>query len=183
VERDLMAIFCALGRHSVDSRGIRNGKYEFARCQRCSCDLMRSGSDWKRVPRGFKVVWKPKEGAGSAIGPAGMAAIGRQVDLRGVTVVGERSYGSQRFALVVLNAKDQRSYTGMVDQLGTSAQIAGDMENSSLIARASALKPRQAPPRARVSDMLTSDKRDAFGWEKTYVPPKTIAQPQGRRRG
>jgi hypothetical protein len=172
-----MGISCALGRHDVVARGIRNGKYEFGRCLRCACDMMRADADWKRVPRGFKVVWRPKGSEGSAVQAAGAAAIGRQVDLHGVTVVGERSYGAQRFALVVLNAKDQRSYRGMVDQLGTSGQISSAMENRSLIGRASAMSPRQAP--ARVSDMLTSE-RDAFGWEKAYAspkaaPPKAIA--------
>jgi hypothetical protein len=165
-----MAISCALGRHDVVARGIRNGKYEFGRCLRCACDMMRAESDWKRVPRGFKVVWKPAGAERSAGVLPGTAAIGRQVDLHGVTVVGERSYGAQRFALVVLNARDQRSYRGMVDQLGTSGQISSAMENSSLIARASAVTPRQAP--ARVSDMLTSE-RDAFGWEKAYAAPKS----------
>jgi hypothetical protein len=172
-----MAISCAIGRHEVVARGIRNGKYEFGRCLRCACDMMRSERDWKRVPRGFKVVWRPQVAGGSAVAQPGAAAIGRQVDLRGVTVVGERSYGAQRFALVVLNAKDQRSYGGMVDPLGTSGQISSAMENRSLIARPSAVSPRQAP--ARVTDMVASE-RDAFGWERAYeapkpAPPKAIA--------
>ncbi len=167
-----MGISCALGRHEVVARGIRNGKYEFGRCLRCACDMMRSEADWKRVPRGFKVVWKPSGAEGSPV-RAGAAAIGRQVDLHGVTVVGERSYGAQRFALVVLNARDQRSYRGMVDQLGTSGQISSAMENRSLLARASPMSSRQAP--ARVSDMVAGE-RDAFGWEKAYAAPKAIPQ-------
>ena len=137
-----MAISCLFGRHSVHARGIRNGKYEFARCHHCSCDLMRSGENWKRVPRGYQVVWKPRGTEGSGQVSPGAAAVGRQVDLHGVTVVGERNYGSQRFALVVLNPSDSRSYSGMVDDLGTSGDIAGAMENKSAIGRARLLSTR-----------------------------------------
>ena len=171
-----MGISCALTGHYVTTRGIRNGKYEFGRCQRCSCDLMRSDSSWKRVPRGFKVVWRPAGAGALAHQAPGAAAIGREVDLRGVTVVGERSYGSQRFALVILNSKDQKSYRSMVDQLGTSGHIAESMESrGSLIGRA---RVSESVERTRgVTDMLVTNKQDRFEWEEPS-PPARRALPQ-----
>jgi hypothetical protein len=169
----VVALSCAIGRHLVEDCGIRNGKYEFARCGRCSCDLMRSNGNWKRVPKGFKVVWKPK-GAGVSAGPAaGSAAIARQVDLHGVTVVGERSYGSQRFALVVLNGRDQRSYRGMVDQLGTSARISQEMEKRTRLPKPSSIK-RPAEQPKRIQDMVGKLSPDAFEWEQAYVAPSGV---------
>lgn len=125
-----MAIACLLGRHAIAQAGVRNGAYEFARCERCRCDLMRArGRSWRRVPKGFKVVWKPRSDGSGEIAAAGSGAIAREVDLRGVTVVGERTLGAQRFALVILNARDERDYTAMADPLEMDgprrARIAG----------------------------------------------------------
>lgn len=143
-----MAIACMLGRHTVVERGVRNGSYEFARCDRCRCDLMRGESrPWERVPKGFKVVWRPRAGDGNI--PAGTAAFAREVDLRGVTVVGERTYGAQRFALVVLNAKDERDYGAMVDPLGMDGPVAARIAQP----RAQSASPREPAPR-HVLDML-----------------------------
>lgn len=155
-----MAIACLLGRHAIVARGVRNGSYEFARCDRCRRDLKR-GHDgvWKRVPKGFRVVWKPRTGEGSEdIVPAGTAAFAREVDLRGVTVVGARTYGAQRFALVVLNANDERDYAALVDPLGMDGPVAAR------IARPGPSRARRAPEatRADLSDVLgASDPFDA----------------------
>lgn len=162
-----MAIACLLGRHAIVDRGVRNGSYEFARCDRCRCDLMRNESrPWERVPKGFKVVWKPRTSEGAhagGIAPAGAAAFGRQVDLRGVTVVGERTYGAQRFALVVLNANDDRDYRAMVDPLGMDGPVAARVAQPGL---SRPRPPAKVARRESVFDMLvrseTADAETAF---------------------
>lgn len=122
-----MPIACLLGRHAIVQAGVRNGTYEFARCDRCRCDLMRTDTrSWERVPKGFKVVWKPRGPNGHAgeIAAPGSATFAREVDLHGVTVVGERTMGAQRFALIILNARDERDYGAMVDPLGMDGPVA-----------------------------------------------------------
>jgi hypothetical protein len=121
-----MAIRCALGMHVVISRGVRNGHHVFGRCDRCGVDMTLSKSGWAPVPKGFRVVWRPRtELTGPKSGPPpGTAAFAKEVDLQGVTVLGERSYGGQRFALVVLNQRDERDYRLLSDQLGTTGEVA-----------------------------------------------------------
>lgn len=145
-------------------RGVRNGQYEFGRCNRCSVDMMRRDAGWKPVPKGFRIVWRPR-GAANDGSAAGEAAFAQQVDLRGVTVVGERSYGGQRFALVVLNQSDMRSYRALTDQVGTCGNVARQVE-----ARASGrrmgrpLREAQEPPqRLQLEDLLLSGKARARG--------------------
>lgn len=153
-----MAITCLLGRHEVVSRGVGNGAYEFGRCLRCACDLMRSGRDWKRLPKGYKIVWKPKDGPRAGAVQHDAAAVGREVDLKGVTVVGERRCGAQRFALVVLNAKDGRDYGSMLDRLGTDGINGRMMRKSSAGSPRALLKPREAA--ARVGDLMPKEAPD-----------------------
>ncbi len=167
-----MAISCIFGRHSVADRGVRNGQHEFGRCDRCRCDMMRNGSAWKRVPKGYKVVWRPRTGNALADEVAGQAAVGREVNLKGVTVVGERRYGAQRFALVILNANDERSYAGGVDRLGTSGAVAAQMEIR-IPATASVVKPHETG--GRLSDMV--DKEQLFDWERKSQAQKALNQP------
>lgn len=147
-----MAIACMLGRHAIEQAGVRNGRYEFARCDRCRCDLMRAGDRaWERVPRGFKVVWKPRADGSGEIAAPGSAAFAREVDLRGVTVVGERMLGAQRFALVILNARDEKNYGAMVDPLGMDGPVAAQ------IARPGARRPVTNERAASVYDMLMAN--------------------------
>lgn len=165
-----MAIACLLGRHAIVDRGVRNGSWEFARCDRCRCDLMRKQArSWQRVPRGFKVVWKPKAAGG--VEPAGAAAFGRQVDLRGVTVVGERTYGAQRFALVVLNAQDERDYSAMVDPLGMDGPVAARVARPSL----SRQRP-EAPRQESVFDMIAKSGTVAGGGGRQSAPRQFHSQ-------
>lgn len=163
-----MSIACALGRHVVVDRGVSNREHQFGRCGRCSCDLVRVGSAWKRVPKGFKVVWRPRTGSAEADVSAGQAAIGREVDLKGVTVVGERAYGAQRFALVILNAKDDRSYAGSTDRLDAPGAIAAQMENRLHRFAPASVEPKQESK--RVSEMVQI--RDEFDWERN-IPSRT----------
>ena len=156
-----MGILCMIGGHRPVVRGVRNMQREFGRCDRCRCDLMRDGSGWKPVPKGYKVVWRPRTGNEVADQSAGAAAVGREVTVNGV-VVGERSYGSQRFALVRLNADDQRSYRNGVDNLGTHGAVALQMESR---AKTKSFEPKApAPaPRRSLTDMVAED---AFAWER-----------------
>lgn len=149
-----MPIACLLGRHAIAEAGVRNGTFEFARCDRCRCDLMRAENrSWQRVPKGLKVVWKPRGAGGTAgeIAAPGSAAFAREVDLRGVTVVGERTLGAQRFALVILNARDERDYGGLVDPLGMDGPLAARIARTG----ASRKQPTTSERAASVYDMLS----------------------------
>lgn len=110
---------------------MRNGKHEFGRCTGCGIDMMRSDGGGQRVPKGFRIVWRPRAAKGAGAEVAGQAAFAQEVNLRGVTVLGERTHGGQRFALVVLNQKDQRSYRALADEVGTRGQIAEQVESRS----------------------------------------------------
>jgi hypothetical protein len=147
-----MAIACLFGRHTIVSRGVRNNVYEFGRCERCRCDMLRAGEAWKRVPKGFKVVWRPKTELVDQ--NAGQAAVSKEVDLKGVTVLGERRYGSQRFALVVLNANDERSYAGTADRLNAPGAVAAEMERHLACIRAPVQEQKQQ--NRRLSDFLSA---------------------------
>lgn len=63
-----MTYSCNSGRHAVASPGVRNQGFEFGKCTRCGRDLLRSGGDWRTVPKGFRVVWRrdPPPAAGKA---------------------------------------------------------------------------------------------------------------------
>lgn len=171
-----MGIACILGRHEVVTRGIGNGAYEFGRCLRCACDLMRSGREWKRLPKGYKIVWKAKDMPAAGAVKHDAAAVGREVDLKGVTVVGERSYGAQRFALVVLNAKDRRDYGAMVDRLGTDGVNGRMMKKSSAYSHRGLLKPRTAA--AGADALMAEDALESLQLERNPIS----SAPQGSRR-
>lgn len=53
-----MSILCFIQGHSPSDEQVWNRGYSFARCHRCSCDMIRSDADWEAVPRGHRVVWK-----------------------------------------------------------------------------------------------------------------------------
>jgi hypothetical protein len=107
---------------------------------------------------------------------AGAAAVGREVTIKGV-VVGERSYGSQRFALVRLNADDDCSYRGGVDELGTHGAIALQMETSA----SRALFERPTPSPAAVSRSVTDMIRtDPFNWDDFDSDPDEADGPATR---
>ncbi len=57
-----MRIRCLAGRHAAAPGAIRNQGFEFGRCGRCGRDMVRSGSRWRLVPKGFRVVWKRTPG-------------------------------------------------------------------------------------------------------------------------
>lgn len=53
-----MSLLCFVQGHSPSEEQVWNRGYSFAKCRRCSCDLIRSDADWEIVPRGLRVVWK-----------------------------------------------------------------------------------------------------------------------------
>jgi len=62
-----MSLICQIATHSAPEAGVRNQGLEFGACRRCGRDLLRTGRTWKRVPRGFRVVWRrPAPVPGSA---------------------------------------------------------------------------------------------------------------------
>lgn len=55
-----MAILCRLGRHRAIPSDRWNDGYFFSRCGRCGCDLVRRRDKWRAVPKGYRVVWRPR---------------------------------------------------------------------------------------------------------------------------
>jgi hypothetical protein len=58
-----VSILCSIGGHSPSEQRIRNAGYHFARCTRCSADLVERDGRWSCAPRGFRIIWKavPRE--------------------------------------------------------------------------------------------------------------------------
>jgi hypothetical protein len=157
-----MRLRCTFGKHQVVEGGIRNGKHEFGRCRGCGIDMLRSDGDWQRVPKGFRIVWRPRGGAKAGSETAAQAAFAHEVNLRGVTVLGERTHGGQGFALVVLNQNDRQSYRALADDIGTRGEVAEQVE-SRLSPRAHGVsrllrKERPIEPRLNLSNLLLSAK-------------------------
>jgi hypothetical protein len=57
-------LLCRLGMHRAASDEVWNRGYYFTRCVRCEVDLVRTPSGNWHVPKGQKVVWKPKKPRG-----------------------------------------------------------------------------------------------------------------------
>ena len=60
-----MRYMCTAGSHVFAAGTVRNQGFEFGRCGHCHRDLIRSGRQWRSVPKGFRVVWR-RPGAWSA---------------------------------------------------------------------------------------------------------------------
>jgi len=56
-----MTIACRLKGHDPSPDETCNGGRCFTRCRRCGADLVSSGGEWHKVPKGYRVVWKPAE--------------------------------------------------------------------------------------------------------------------------
>ncbi len=52
-----MGILCRLGHHQAAPQVRSNGGIAFGRCAGCGCDLILASSGWRRVPRGYRIVW------------------------------------------------------------------------------------------------------------------------------
>ena len=53
-----MNVLCLLGRHSAVPSEVRNQGFHFTQCRCCGRDLIGMRGAWKRVPKGFRVVWR-----------------------------------------------------------------------------------------------------------------------------
>lgn len=64
------AHICRLHMHEAQPSTIFNQGFYFSTCRHCGHDMIRSGADWRPVPRGFRVVWdrasRPACGSGLA---------------------------------------------------------------------------------------------------------------------
>lgn len=65
-----MRLHCIAGRHDAAPGGISNQGFAFSRCRCCGCDMVRSHRSWRRVPRGFRVVWRRRPPRPDAAGAA-----------------------------------------------------------------------------------------------------------------
>jgi cell division protein FtsZ len=59
---------CRLGRHKAAPDEVWNRGYYFSQCRACGADLVRTASGKWHVPKGRKIVWKPKKPRGRAPG-------------------------------------------------------------------------------------------------------------------
>ncbi|QAY76219.1 hypothetical protein [Sphingosinicella sp. BN140058] len=57
-------IMCRLGHHIAEPGEVWNRGYFFTRCSGCGADLVRTASGKWHVPKGRKVVWKPRKARG-----------------------------------------------------------------------------------------------------------------------
>lgn len=57
-----MSIACRISGHRAEPGRIWNDGYYFGKCVRCAADLVRRGRDWQPVPKGFRIVWRPRTG-------------------------------------------------------------------------------------------------------------------------
>jgi hypothetical protein len=56
-----MLVFCKMGAHSAGAQPVWNNGFYFSACARCGRDLVRGAhGGWSAVPKGFKVVWRPR---------------------------------------------------------------------------------------------------------------------------
>jgi hypothetical protein len=59
-----MRILCGLGFHRAEPDPVWNRGYHFSRCRVCGADLVRTAAGRWHVPKGKKVVWKPRSPRG-----------------------------------------------------------------------------------------------------------------------
>ncbi|MFN3945843.1 MAG: hypothetical protein ACK4K7_13040 [Allosphingosinicella sp.] len=55
-----MSLLCRLGFHRAAPEPVWNRGFFFSRCRRCGADLVRTPSGRWHVPKGRKVVWRPR---------------------------------------------------------------------------------------------------------------------------
>jgi hypothetical protein len=57
----MMDLFCRFGSHVAQDRAISNDGFEFSKCRRCGCALVRRDSEtWRELPKGYRIVWKQR---------------------------------------------------------------------------------------------------------------------------
>jgi hypothetical protein len=55
-----MKILCHLARHRAVPSNIWNDGFYFSRCRSCGCEMIGKGGNWQPVPRGYRIVWRPR---------------------------------------------------------------------------------------------------------------------------
>lgn len=60
IPRAISALLCRLNLHRPAGESVWNRGYHFSRCGGCGVDLVRTAAGKWHVPRGRKVVWKPR---------------------------------------------------------------------------------------------------------------------------
>jgi hypothetical protein len=76
-----MRFDCLFGQHKPVLPAARNQGFQFSRCRGCGRDMVRSGRSWRRVPKGFRVVWRKARSQarpGAAPASAATPSVGRQ---------------------------------------------------------------------------------------------------------
>ena len=56
-----MGVWCRMGSHRPVPSDRWNDGYYFSCCADCGIDLISRGGKWQPVPKGYRVVWKPRE--------------------------------------------------------------------------------------------------------------------------
>jgi hypothetical protein len=56
-----MGILCRLAGHKAAPSNIWNNGHFFSRCTICDCEMIGRGGSWRTIPRGYRVVWRPRE--------------------------------------------------------------------------------------------------------------------------
>lgn len=64
-----MPIPCIIRKHRVEAAAIGSQGFEFGRCGRCGRDMIRSAATWRRIPKGFRIVWKNRAFSSSGLAP------------------------------------------------------------------------------------------------------------------
>ena len=55
-----MGILCRLAGHKAAPSNIWNNGHYFSRCTICDCEMIGRGGSWRTIPRGYRVVWRPR---------------------------------------------------------------------------------------------------------------------------
>ena len=55
-------MLCRIGWHRGGSQAIENAGIRFGACARCGCALIQRELEWETVPKGLRVVWRPRGG-------------------------------------------------------------------------------------------------------------------------
>ena len=58
--RNPSLILCRLGLHRAEEGAVWNRGFHFSRCRNCGSDLVRTAAGRWHVPKGRKIVWKPR---------------------------------------------------------------------------------------------------------------------------
>ena len=55
-----MHILCSIGMHRAAPATVWNAGFYFSACARCGREMVRRDRNWRRVPKGYRVVWRAR---------------------------------------------------------------------------------------------------------------------------